>query len=195
MEYSQLQSGQYFECKIKCTYVEIYIYNPRENKYDFAFSLQKKDFDGILGYGETASSLVAHLVPITLSDSAIITILQKARNNGVGIVDLESEFKKGGSGLDTVDVDYVVPVEPNTNPYDNSTNTVVEVENEVEYDILSSIDDGVVYVNPKAIDCDVLNDEDVEVEEIVEEDVNDKPKKDYSKLIWIALAAAAATIL
>ena len=192
MEYNQLQSGQYFECKIKCTYVEIYIYNPRENKYDFAFSLQKKDFDGILGYGETASSLAAHLVPITLSDSAIITILQKARNNGVGIVDLESEFKKGGSGLDIVDVDYVVTVDPNTNPYDNSTDTDVEVENESEYDILSSIDDGVVYVNPKAIDCTVINEEEVEVEEIVEEVVNDKPKKDYSKLIWLALAAAAA---
>lgn len=47
----------------------------------------------------------------------------------------------------------------------------------------------ILYVKPVAIDCDEVLDENVEVEEIVEE-----TKKDYSKLIWIALAAAAALL-
>ena len=49
----------------------------------------------------------------------------------------------------------------------------------------------ILYVKPVAIDCDEVLDENVEVEEIVEEG---KGKKDYSKLIWIALAAAAALL-
>ena len=47
----------------------------------------------------------------------------------------------------------------------------------------------ILYVKPVAIACDEVLDENVEVEEIVEE-----TKKDYSKLIWIALAAAAALL-
>lgn len=47
----------------------------------------------------------------------------------------------------------------------------------------------ILYVKPVAIACDEVLDENVEVEEIVEE-----TKKDYSKLIWIALAAAAAIL-
>lgn len=49
----------------------------------------------------------------------------------------------------------------------------------------------ILYVKPVAIACDEVLDENVEVEEIVEEG---KGKKDYSKLIWIALAAAAALL-
>lgn len=209
MDYNKLQSGQYFECKIKCTYVEIYVFFPKKNKYYRVFSLQKRDFSGVLGYGEKTTPNANNLVPITLTDEVLYTILDKVYPNGMGALTLQFNDNSFSNGVetelkrksDTVELfGQNVVVAPNIPDKSNNSNkvttvsdTVYDVEYETYNNPLSKIDDGVVYVNYKAIDCDDLNEDDVEVEEIVEEIV-EETKKDYSKLIWIALAAAAALL-
>lgn len=200
MDYNKLQSGQYFECKIKCTYVEIYVFSPKDNKYYRVFSLQKRDFSGVLGCGEKTTPNANNLVPITLSDEALYTIFNKVYPNGMGALTLqfndnsfsngvETELKRKSDTVELFGQNVVVAPNIPDKPTNSNKVTTVYVENETDYDPLTKIDDGVVYVNYKAIDCDDLNEDDVEVEEIVEE-----TKKDYSKLIWIALAAAAALL-
>lgn len=198
MNYDKLQLGQYFECKIKGTYVEIYVFSLKDRKYYRVFSLQKKDCNGVFGCGEKTTPNANNLVPITLIDEALRTILNKVYPNGMGALQSELNSFANDSLTELHRVDNTVNVfdpnlsanpniiNPNPNPNKETTkDKLMDFWN----DLLTKIGDGVVYVNYKAIDCEVLNDEDVEVEEIVEEIV-EEGKKDYTKLIWIALGAA-----
>lgn len=222
MNYNELQSGQFFECTIKSTYAEIYVYSPKDNKYYFVFSLQKKDYNGVLGCGEKINPNGNNLVPITLTDKAIIAILKKVGLENIGALQSNLNLSNNSTTQlhrvdnsikvdnnlfadSDLDSDIIIP-KPNSNPNNYPDNYTpihtptskpnINPGSNLNQDAtvnkhLSKIDDGVVYVNYKAIDCVELKDEDVEVEEIVE-DTNKEEKKDFSKLIWIALAAAAA---
>lgn len=146
MDYDKLPINSYYSAKIKCTYVEIYILIKGE--YIFAWSMQKKDFDKILGYGKTdAQKNASGLVPISLTDEALKTIDS-----------LSGISKKIG----------LTPT--------------------FEFNPLSMINSvPCVYVKDSAIECELVNESDIEEEEFFVE----KGNKDYSKLIWIALGAAA----
>lgn len=206
MNYEELQQG-YFECKIKCTYAEIYV-RWKNDTYALAFSLQKKDFNGVLGVGERGRMPVGtNLVPISLTEDAIRAIAKK-------VLSPEEYAEKVGTALATDKLTDMNAqtffqselnfVKTDNSNFDASTNTVVnkptvipsnkevdDLENEAVNDPLSRIDDDFeVYVNYKAIECTQLSDDEVEVED--EEEVEEpKQRRDYSKLIWAALAAAA----
>lgn len=53
----------------------------------------------------------------------------------------------------------------------------------------------ILYCKPVSLDCTEETSDDVVIEEVEVEDFEKKDKKDYSKLILIALAAAAATMM
>lgn len=194
MNYSDLENGAFFSCTGKSTYTEIYIY--AKNQYIKVFSIQKLDYKDIIGYGEKQATDVNGLIPITLTQETIDFIFKKYY--GIGLL------------LDTTQIKDV-----NINQYNPSNqptildNPAKPVEPEVEitdtiYEPILLIDDvPVVFVKKNAIVCEVVPDEEVEVEdvEMLNPDINIniedvpsssiiKEEKNY-KWLWIAAAAAA----
>lgn len=196
MDYKELSQGAIFSCRVKCTYTEIYV--ALNNEFIKVFSIQKKDYNGVIGYGEKYDRTDRGFTPITLTNEAIRFIAYKAgfideQGNHIGIINNntvlvdkkqydtihENQFAPAADG-------YIIPDKP------------IEDEDEVGYEVytdhskLTLIEDGDnVYVREVAIDCQVVSEEEVEIEDVIVEEVDKK----NSKLIWIALGAAAALLL
>lgn len=198
MNYNKLPFAAFFSCKIKKVYVDIYLFY--ENKFQKVYTLLKDDYPNIIGVGQQGVPING-LVPITLTDETIKFILSK--KFGVGAVNVDGgdvvitdgnrQQWQGGDQFTTE----VAPENP-IDPVEPEKTTVDLVS------LLPIVP--VVYVPYDYIDCEVIPDEEVEVEDVeeepkentdTEEDFSEEEeeivedKKDYSKLIWIALGAAA----
>jgi hypothetical protein len=188
MNYSELNQGAFFECKAKATYVEIYIY--AEKQYIKVFSLQRANYNGIIGYGERKTIQANGLVPITLTEETIQFIFNKYY--GIGMLDVNLQMKPQENGF-TVNPNTAIP-----KPIEPEKSTIVEP-------ILLIDDVPVVFVNQASLDCEIVPDDEVEVEdvEMVEpeidtedipsDDIIEYKKKDY-KWLWIAAATAALLV-
>lgn len=184
MNYSDLENGAFFSCTGKSTYTEIYIY--AKNQYIKVFSIQKLDYNDIIGYGEKQATDINGLVPITLTQETIEYIFNKYY--GIGLLAENTQIKDMNFNLyeptnqPTILGDTAKPVEPEI----ETTDTIFEP-------ILLIDDVPVVFVKKNAIVCEIVPDEEVEVEDVElpdPDDVVDYKKKDY-KWLWIAAAAAA----
>lgn len=198
MNYNKLPFAAFFSCKIKKVYVDIYLFY--ENKFQKVYTLLKDDYPNIIGVGQQGVPING-LVPITLTDETIKFILSKKFSVGavnvdggdVVITDGNRQQWQGGDQFTTE----VAPENP-IDPVEPEKTTVDLVS------LLPIVP--VVYVPYDYIDCEVIPDEEVEVEDVeeepkentdTEEDFSEEEeeivedKKDYSKLIWIALGAAA----
>ena len=203
MDYSKLLDGEIFSCKVKATYTEIYVYGGAGEYYK-AFSIQKKDYDKIIGYGEKNNKTDNDFIPITLTDETLRFIAYKAgfideEGNKIGIVNLNATTSTNNTTLvdkksyDLSTQNQFAPSEirPTYNPQQNNDN---DIENETIFNPITLLDDtDIVFVKAAAIDCQTVSEEDVEIEDVEIEDVEIKNtnKKDYTKLIWLALGAAA----
>lgn len=189
MRYAELKKGDIFSCKIRDTYTDIYLYY--DGKYVNVFSVQKKDYPYILGLGERTGAN-SGLIPITLTEKTIKFILGK--HYGVGVVNSQANL--------TVSPNNSLNVTPGIDPNGyrpNPTPTPNEDKEEEtkETDPIQLLSyASVVYVYASSIECELVSEDDVEIEEVEEEapvieEKKEKKEKDYSKLIWIALGAAA----
>ena len=181
MNYNELDNGTFFSCKVKYTYTEVFV---RVDGVDyFAFSIQKKDWDNIIGLGQKTNANEKY-IPITLTEDVLKFIASKCKKK-IGSLATNLTVAPTGSENQFYDT---------TLEYQRPTyNVTTKLENKVVVDYISLLDDvPVVYVNSCSIDCKELSEEDVEVEDVeIGFEVYDKKTKDYSKLIWAALAAAA----
>ena len=206
MNYQKLGYQDLFSCKIKNTYVDIYFFT--SNGFEKVFSLLKSDYPDIIGYGE--QTLPANgLVPITLTDECINFILKK--HFGVGLI-LDNTVIKDANALQMQEqANNQFAVSPETYP-SNPVNPAEPNKSGTDLLIyLGTIPN--VYVNLNTIDCEVVSDEDVEVEDVeepiiddstvVEEEEEEEMPSDEiveeiekkKNINWIWLAAAAALLL
>lgn len=189
MRYAELKKGDIFSCKIRDTYTDIYLYY--NGKYVNVFSVQKKDYPYILGLGERTGDN-SGLIPITLTEETIKFILGK--HYGVGFFNSQANLtiSPNSSFVITPGID-PNGYKPNPTP---TTNEDKEEETKETDPIQLLSYAAVVYVYASSIECELVPEDDVEIEEVEEEapvieEKKEKKEKDYSKLIWIALGAAA----
>lgn len=193
MDYKELSQGAIFSCRVKCTYTEIYV--AINNEFIKFFSIQKKDYDGIIGYGEKYDRTDRGFTPITLTNEAIRFIAYKAgfideNGNHIGIIN-DNTVLVDKKQYDAINENQFAPADRYIIP-EKPIEDEVEYENEVETNYLTLIDEEAdVYVREVAIDCQVVSEEEVEIEDVIVEE----GEKKNSKLIWIALGAAAALLL
>lgn len=195
MDYKELSQGAIFSCRVKCTYTEIYV--ALNNEFIKVFSIQKKDYDGVIGYGEKYDRTDRGFTPITLTNEAIRFIAYKAgfideQGNHIGIIN-NNTVLVDKKQYDTINENQFAPADgyiiPDK-PIEDDDEVGYEVYTETNY--LTLIDDEAdVYVREVAIDCQVVSEEEVEIEDVIVEEGDKK----NSKLIWIALGAAAALLL
>lgn len=191
MRYAELKKGDIFSCKIRDTYTDIYLYY--NGKYVNVFSVQKKDYPYILGLGERTGDN-SGLIPITLTEETIKFIL--AKHYGVGVVNSQANLTLSPNSSFNV----TPGIDPNgykPNPTPTPTPNEDKEEETKETDPIQLLSyASVVYVYASSIECELVPEDDVEIEEVeeeapVKEEKKEKKEKDYSKLIWIALGAAA----
>lgn len=200
MNYSELSQGQIFSCKVKATYTEIFVGYGDKGEYHKVFSIQKNDYNNIIGYGEKYATTDNGFTPITLTDETLMFIAYKCglideNGNKIGALNADNTALKDMQSYEHTQKNVFAPADNLTTVINPNIKEEEEVlyDNETVKDYLSLLDDtDIVYVKTAAIDCQVVAEDEVEIEDVeIEEEIERKESKDYSKFIWLALGAAA----
>lgn len=203
MDYSKLLDGEIFSCKVKATYTEIFVRYGDKGEYHKVFSIQKNDYNKIIGYGEKYATTDNGFTPITLTDETLMFILYKCgfideKGNKIGALNADNTALKDMQSYEHSQENVFAPADNlttviNPNIKEEEEEEEVLYDNETVINYLTRLDDiDIVYVKTAAIDCQVVSEDEVEIEDVeIKEEIERKESKDYSKFIWLALGAAA----
>lgn len=202
MTFPEIEINRPVSCSIRTTFLELFVYNSRSKEYKKFYSVQKRDWDGVIG-GAIKERKTETYIPICLTDEFKSWLSKRVEvpattilRGQVGALELEEEDDSYNGNFVTGDEALEIDRENGA-----IIDTLVpEVERIPKPQVAVVVPD-VLYARATAVEYNYLSENEFEI--IEEEDngyddysdyddsYNREEKQDISKLIWIALGAAA----